>query len=68
MNEQPFSYTATIRLSDSNERGMLGQITTAIGDADGMIGAVDIVAKTVFESARTSGVAHRRQKPASQLA
>jgi malate dehydrogenase (oxaloacetate-decarboxylating) len=43
VNEQPFSYTATIRLSYTNERGMLGRITTAIGDADGMIGAIDIV-------------------------
>ena len=37
------SYAITVRLRYSNQRGMLGQITTAIGDADGMIGAVDIV-------------------------
>lgn len=37
------SYSATVRLSYSNDRGMLGKITTAIGDADGNIGAVDIV-------------------------
>lgn len=41
--EQTLSYTSTIRLSYGNARGMLGKITTAIGDANGMIGAVDIV-------------------------
>ena len=37
------SYAITVRLRYSNERGMLGRISTAIGDADGSIGAVDIV-------------------------
>lgn len=41
--DQSLSYSSTIRLSYSNDRGMLGRITTAIGEADGMIGAVDIV-------------------------
>ena len=41
--DQSLSYSSTIRLSYSNDRGMLGKITTAIGEADGMIGAVDIV-------------------------
>ncbi len=41
--EQSLSYTSTIRLSYANTRGMLGKITTVIGEADGMIGAVDIV-------------------------
>ena len=37
------SYAITVRLRYSNDRGMLGRISTAIGDADGLIGAVDIV-------------------------
>ena len=41
--EQSPSYTSTIRLSYANARGMLGKITTVIGEAHGMIGAVDIV-------------------------
>jgi len=41
--ESSLSYTSTIRLSYANDRGMLGKITTIIGQADGLIGAVDIV-------------------------
>ena len=41
--ENSLSYTSTIRLSYANDRGMLGKITTKIGEADGLIGAVDIV-------------------------
>ena len=37
------SYAITVRLRYGNARGMLGRISTAIGDADGLIGAVDIV-------------------------
>lgn len=39
----PNSYSVTVRMRYVNDRGMLGKITTTIGDADGMIGAVDIV-------------------------
>ena len=41
--EQTLSYTSTIRLSYKNTQGMLGKITTVIGESGGMIGAVDIV-------------------------
>ena len=41
--DQSLSYSSTIRLSYANDRGMLGKITTVIGEANGMIGAVDIV-------------------------
>jgi malate dehydrogenase (oxaloacetate-decarboxylating) len=37
------SYALTIRLRYPDEPGLLGQITTAIGEAEGFIGAVDIV-------------------------
>lgn len=43
MPQSSYSYSATIRLTYANDRGMLGRITTAIGEADGLIGAVDIV-------------------------
>ena len=41
--ENNLSFTSTIRLSYSNDSGMLGKIATQIGVAKGMIGAVDIV-------------------------
>src|SRR5215204_783080 len=37
------SYSLTLRVEFPHEAGALGQILTTIGDADGMIGAVDIV-------------------------
>ena len=69
--EQSLSYTSTIRLSYANARGMLGRITTKIGEADGMIGAVDIVNSkdgsiTRDISVRASGVDHV-QKIVGQL-
>ncbi|MEM9587222.1 MAG: NAD-dependent malic enzyme [Planctomycetota bacterium] len=42
MNHSP-SYSITIRLKYPDNPGVLGAITTAIGDAHGFIGAVDIV-------------------------
>ncbi len=36
-------YRLTIRVKLEDSRGMLGQVTSAIGDAGGMIGAVDLV-------------------------
>ena len=61
--DQSLSYKSTIRLSYANDRGMLGKITTAIGQADGMIGAVDIVNSrdgkiTRDISVRAAGVDH----------
>ena len=37
------SYTLTLRMEIPNSPGMLGQITTKIGDVGGNIGAIDIV-------------------------
>lgn len=46
MSHQSPSYAITVRLRYRDEPGLLGKITTAIGDADGFIGAVDIVGVT----------------------
>ncbi len=43
MKRQSPSYSLTIRLRYPDESGQLGRITSAIGGAEGMIGAVDIV-------------------------
>ncbi|WP_146522975.1 NAD-dependent malic enzyme [Stieleria varia] len=43
MSEQSPSYAITIRLRYPDLSGLLGKITTAIGHANGFIGAVDIV-------------------------
>ena len=61
--EQTLSYTSTIRLSYKNTQGMLGKITTVIGESGGMIGAVDIVnsqfGKIVRDiSVKAAGVDH----------
>ena len=37
------SYSITMRLRYADKPGQLGRITSAIGEADGLIGAVDIV-------------------------
>ncbi|MEM6979003.1 MAG: NAD-dependent malic enzyme [Planctomycetota bacterium] len=43
MNQPSPTYAVTIRLRYPDAPGAMGKITTAIGDADGAIGAVDIV-------------------------
>jgi malate dehydrogenase (oxaloacetate-decarboxylating) len=43
MSVQSPSYSLTIRLRYPDRSGQLGRITSAIGDVDGFIGAVDIV-------------------------
>ena len=43
MKQHSASYSITIRLSYPDRPGLLGRITSAIGDAEGFIGAVDIV-------------------------
>jgi malate dehydrogenase (oxaloacetate-decarboxylating) len=43
MRHQSPSYSITIRLRYGDRPGQLGRITSAIGEADGLIGAVDIV-------------------------
>src|SRR5574337_1287479 len=37
------SYSLTVRLRIANKPGMLGKVTSAIGDEGGDIGAIDIV-------------------------
>jgi malate dehydrogenase (oxaloacetate-decarboxylating) len=37
------SYSLTLRVELENEPGMLGEVTSAIGDAGGSVGAIDIV-------------------------
>ena len=43
MRHQSPSYSITMRLRYADQPGQLGKITSAIGDAEGFIGAVDIV-------------------------
>jgi malate dehydrogenase (oxaloacetate-decarboxylating) len=43
MRRQSPSYSIAIRLRYPDQTGQLGRITSAIGEAEGMIGAVDIV-------------------------
>ena len=40
------SYSLTVRLEIKNRPGMLGRVTSAIGQAGGDIGAVDLVGMT----------------------
>src|SRR5205823_4633728 len=60
------SYSLTIRVSLDNRPGMLGRLTTAIGEEGGNIGAVDIVSvghnvlvRDVTINARDEGHAQR---------
>jgi malate dehydrogenase (oxaloacetate-decarboxylating) len=43
INSPSASYSQTVRVEIQNKPGMLGRITSAIGDAGGDIGAVDLV-------------------------
>ena len=40
------SYSLTLRIELDNEPGMLGEVTSAIGEAGGSVGAIDIVKAT----------------------
>lgn len=60
------TYAITIRLRYADAPGALGQITTAIGEADGAIGAVDIVGIADHKISRdftinAKGVEHGKQ-------
>ena len=44
------SYSLTVRVAIRNRSGMLGRVTSAIGEAGGDIGAVDIVRSTTVSS------------------
>ncbi len=37
------SYSMTLRVEFTHEAGSLGRILTSVGDAGGMVGAIDIV-------------------------
>ena len=37
------SFSLTLRIELDNEPGMLGEVTSAIGEAGGSVGAIDIV-------------------------
>ena len=52
MSHHSPSYAITVRLRYRDNPGLLGQITTAIGNADGFIGAVDIVGVSEGQIAR----------------
>ncbi|MCA9152545.1 MAG: NAD-dependent malic enzyme, partial [Planctomycetales bacterium] len=43
MSHHSPSYSLTIRIRYHGEPGQLGRVTTAIGEADGLIGSIDIV-------------------------
>ena len=60
------SYSITMRLEIQNKVGMLGKVTTAIGDAGGDIGAVDLSGHgkgTVIRdvTARANGIEHAQK-------
>src|SRR5688572_17295136 len=40
------SYSLTLRIELDNEPGMLGEVTSAIGETGGSVGAIDIVKAT----------------------
>jgi hypothetical protein len=68
------SYSLTVRAAIKNRPGMLGLVTSAIGEAGGDIRAVDIipsvfnkkvapaVAREVVRAAQRSGLARRRRR------
>ena len=70
------SYSLTVRAAIKNRPGMLGRLTSAIGEAGGDIRAVDIVpsvfnkkvasavAREVVRVAQRRGFARRRRRPA----
>jgi len=53
------SYSLTLRVELPNQAGSLGKILTAIGEAEGMIGAVDIVRMDQEKSTRDITVSAR---------
>ena len=66
MTQHSVSYSITIRLRYPDRPGLLGRITSVIGEADGFIGAVDIVDVRQSQitrdiSVNTVDVAHGQQ-------
>src|SRR6184192_1342734 len=61
------SYSFTIRLQIANRPGMLGRVASAIGDAGGDIGAVDLVETTRERTLRDMTVKARDSIHAQQI-
>src|SRR5213595_250606 len=61
------SYSFTIRLQISNRPGMLGRVASAIGEAEGDIGAVDLVETTRDRTERDITVKARDSGHAQQI-
>src|SRR5437588_11806765 len=61
------SYSLTVRLSITNRPGMLGRVASAIGDAGGDIGAVDLVETTRERTERDITVKARDSVHAQQI-
>lgn len=62
------SYSTIIRIELKREPGMLGKITSAIGRAEGVIGAVTIVKRTKDKTIRDITVDARDQKHEEKIA
>jgi malate dehydrogenase (oxaloacetate-decarboxylating) len=60
-------YSITLRLKIANQPGMLGDITSAIGDAGGNIGAIDIVEVGAHHLLRDITVAAGNDEHADQI-
>src|ERR671922_394743 len=62
------SYSLTLRCRLENRPGALGRLTSAIGEAGGDIGAIDIVSADEHQMVRDITVAARDEAHAEQLA
>src|SRR5947208_12943218 len=62
------SYSFTVRCKLANRPGMLGRLTSAIGDLGGDIGAIDIVSADQDQMVRDITVAARDEAHAGQIA
>ena len=63
MKQQSPSYSISVRLRYTSEPGQLGRITSAIGEADGLFGAIDIVDVRKGHSVRDITINHVEQSP-----
>src|SRR5688500_3661688 len=61
------SYSLTLRIQLENEPGMLGDVTSAIGEAGGSVGAIDIVKAEGGKLVRDITVDARSQEHWNQI-